>query len=469
MSAAVLWLGVAAFAGALAVGVYLTSAIGWPVLAFAVLGGAGGDLLRGAADPLGLPRPRRDRHRTVVRPLDGARQPLPADTRAVLGRAVGLAGPGPADHGAGGGQRHSGLSSGPAGRQAQPGGAAGPAAGGVALSGARRRGSGGGCAGVSRAEFPRPAWRRCSPCRCSSPARAGRRYLRIAATVRAGHPQHRGLLLLAVSLFTAGVLSSLALAAPIAAYRIDTSARRCCLVAAHARLRSVLPALLHRIGPGKRTARRARRCGSVRLADQIIRPGAVRHAVRGEPLHRAAFLRLSPRRSAGRRAAEDRNQRPALRRRGRRAPGAAAGALRPDQPGRRHEEVYRASGPAARWKGACRLPCGPRRRPAARSDLRADPAQYPSGEAVIERAAGARRVSLQHREADAHRHGGASVGASSSRARSSTALSGDAGRSRAGSRGATRNFATAHSRLRKRCAASLRIRRRRCWCCRMAG
>jgi len=39
MAAWVLWLGIAAFAGALAVGVYLTVRVGWPILAFAVLGG----------------------------------------------------------------------------------------------------------------------------------------------------------------------------------------------------------------------------------------------------------------------------------------------------------------------------------------------------------------------------------------------------------------------------------------------
>ena len=39
MSDWVLWLGVAAFAGALAVGIYLTWRGGWPILAFAVLGG----------------------------------------------------------------------------------------------------------------------------------------------------------------------------------------------------------------------------------------------------------------------------------------------------------------------------------------------------------------------------------------------------------------------------------------------
>ena len=37
---AVFWIGVVAFAGGLAVGIYLTARVGWPVLAFAVLGGA---------------------------------------------------------------------------------------------------------------------------------------------------------------------------------------------------------------------------------------------------------------------------------------------------------------------------------------------------------------------------------------------------------------------------------------------
>jgi len=39
MSVWVLWLGIVAFAGALAVGLYLTQRVGWPILAFAVLGG----------------------------------------------------------------------------------------------------------------------------------------------------------------------------------------------------------------------------------------------------------------------------------------------------------------------------------------------------------------------------------------------------------------------------------------------
>jgi len=39
MSDGVLWLGVAAFAGALAVGIYLTVRVGWPIFTFALLGG----------------------------------------------------------------------------------------------------------------------------------------------------------------------------------------------------------------------------------------------------------------------------------------------------------------------------------------------------------------------------------------------------------------------------------------------
>jgi 1,4-dihydroxy-2-naphthoate octaprenyltransferase len=39
MSDAILWLGIAGFAGALAVGIYLTAQAGWPILAFAGLGG----------------------------------------------------------------------------------------------------------------------------------------------------------------------------------------------------------------------------------------------------------------------------------------------------------------------------------------------------------------------------------------------------------------------------------------------
>ena len=78
MSDGVLWLGIAAFAGALAVGVYLTRARRLADPRLRAAGRRGGDLLRGAADPLGLPRPGRARDRAVVRAVDGAGQPLPA-------------------------------------------------------------------------------------------------------------------------------------------------------------------------------------------------------------------------------------------------------------------------------------------------------------------------------------------------------------------------------------------------------
>ena len=88
MSDAVLWLGVAAFAGALAVGVYLTVRDGWPILAFALLGGAAAIFY--VAPPI------RWAYRglgelviaLVVRTVDGAGQPLPAHARAVVGGAV---------------------------------------------------------------------------------------------------------------------------------------------------------------------------------------------------------------------------------------------------------------------------------------------------------------------------------------------------------------------------------------------
>ena len=49
----------------------------------------GGDLLRGAAGALGLPRPRRDRHRTVIRAVDGAGKPLSADAQRCRGPPCG--------------------------------------------------------------------------------------------------------------------------------------------------------------------------------------------------------------------------------------------------------------------------------------------------------------------------------------------------------------------------------------------
>ena len=92
MSDAVFWFGVAAFAGALAVGIYLTLRVGWPILAFALLGGAAAIFYE--APPI------RWSYRglgelviaLVVRAVDGARQPLPAHARAVVGGARRVAG-----------------------------------------------------------------------------------------------------------------------------------------------------------------------------------------------------------------------------------------------------------------------------------------------------------------------------------------------------------------------------------------
>jgi 1,4-dihydroxy-2-naphthoate octaprenyltransferase len=91
MSDAVLWLGVAAFAGALAVGIHLTLVGGWPILAFALLGGMAAIFYVAPPIRWAVPRPRRARHRAVVRAVDGAREPLPAHARAVVAGARRLA------------------------------------------------------------------------------------------------------------------------------------------------------------------------------------------------------------------------------------------------------------------------------------------------------------------------------------------------------------------------------------------
>ena len=92
MTDAVLWLGIAAFAGALAVGIHLTIAARLADPRLRAPRRRGRDLLRGPADPLGLPRPRRAGHRPVVRALDGPGQPLPAHPAAVVAGAGRVAG-----------------------------------------------------------------------------------------------------------------------------------------------------------------------------------------------------------------------------------------------------------------------------------------------------------------------------------------------------------------------------------------
>ena len=198
MSDAVFWLGIAAFAGALAVGIYLTLSrrLADPCLRAARRRGR--DLLRGAADPLGLSRPGRARSsRSSYGPwmVLGS---LYLHTGALSwGALLGVAGAGFLDHGARGRQRDPRFPPGPAGRQAQPRRAARPPPrrrGSTSRS--RRRGSRSCALGVAAGVFParlpcRARWR----CRCSCRARGARaRRLRAPRALRPGDPQHRRLL-----------------------------------------------------------------------------------------------------------------------------------------------------------------------------------------------------------------------------------------------------------------------------------
>ena len=207
--AAVLWVGVAAFAGALAVGHLPDARGGWPILAFALAGGAAAIFYE--APPIrwsyrGLGE---TRDRAVVRAVDGARQPLPAYRRPSWGAFWASLVPGLPHHGARRRERDSGLSSGPARRKAQPGRATRPqraASGSTSLSpaagwwscGARRRRAG--C-------FRWPASRRSSRrrCWCERAACAVRTY----ESPRQFLPAIRAMVtcyLVAVALFVVGIL-----------------------------------------------------------------------------------------------------------------------------------------------------------------------------------------------------------------------------------------------------------------------
>ncbi len=135
----------------------------------------GRHLLRGASHPMGVPRPGRAGHRTVVWTVDGARQRLSVHRQGFVGRAVGVAGAGVPHHGARGGQRDTRLPPRPPRRKAQPGGTARATARRLALLGAGERGAGG-CAGRRRREriSSRVPHRALRHCRFSCPARAAR-------------------------------------------------------------------------------------------------------------------------------------------------------------------------------------------------------------------------------------------------------------------------------------------------------
>ena len=99
------------------------------------VGGHGGHLLRGASDPLGVPRPWRVSDCVVVWTVDGARQRLPLHRCRFVGRVLRIAGAGISHHGAGGRQRDSRFPSGSPGRQTQPGRPSGQEARRLALCG----------------------------------------------------------------------------------------------------------------------------------------------------------------------------------------------------------------------------------------------------------------------------------------------------------------------------------------------
>ena len=121
ISDAVFWCGVVAFAArARRRASTSTLHVGWPILVFALLGGMAAIFYE--APPIrwsyrGLGE---TGDRALVRAVDGARQPLPAHARAVVGRVRGVARAGTAHHVARGRERDPRLPPGPARRQAQP-------------------------------------------------------------------------------------------------------------------------------------------------------------------------------------------------------------------------------------------------------------------------------------------------------------------------------------------------------------
>ena len=120
VSEAVFWLGIAAFAAALAVGVYLTVRGGWPILAFALLGGAAAIFYE--APPIRWSY--RGLGEIVIALSYGPWMVLGSlylHTRAVSWAAFGVAGACRPHHGAGRRERNSRLPSGPPGGQAQSG------------------------------------------------------------------------------------------------------------------------------------------------------------------------------------------------------------------------------------------------------------------------------------------------------------------------------------------------------------
>ncbi len=408
MSDWVLWLGIAAFAGALAVGIYLTYRGGWPILAFALLGGLAAIFyvappIRWAYRGLG---------ETVIALSYGPWMVLGSlylHTGAVswgalwaslvpglliMALAVVNAIP----------DYHQDRLVGKRNLVVRLGRRRGvwlylalAAAGLARRCGRRRRRR------VSRSR----AWRRCWRCRCSSRARGSR--VRTYESPRQFVPAIRamvGCYLVAVALFGAGILVRLR---PTMANRIDSL--RAPLFVSWQITRDCDLACLHCCtdsAPGKRLPDElsADEAMQARGRDRPQR-GAVRDAVRRRAAGGAAFL--PARGSAGRRrgAAQDRDQRPALRcaasPRGSR--GCRSARSRSASTATRQEvyERQRPGGSLAKAHAACRAARG--RGPAAGDHVRPDPPQPPRSRGGDPPRPRAGRIPLQFRPADAHRHG----------------------------------------------------------------
>ena len=414
MSSAVMWLGIAAFAGALAVGIYLAVRGGWPILAFAWLGGMAAIFyvappIRWAYRGLG---------ELVIALSYGPWMVLGSvyllHRRAVRRRIARVVGAGVSHHVARGGERDPRLPSGPlvgkrnlvvrlgrrravalyvrlatAGLAVVPVGVVAgvfpPACLAALLAAAAAR--------LQRAPGqPLPTNRRASSCPPSAASCA-------AISSR-------------WSLFIGGH-SACRLAVRMNRRVDDLRGAAVRFLAAHPRLRSLLSSLLHRVGAGEATARTsstpARRCAWRTKSSAIDVPYVM--LCGGEPLVVPHFLAVAE--ALGNAGVELK-----IETNGQRFDAAVAARLAatadpldPDQPRWRYPGNLRAPAPRrfAR-QGACRLPRRAGRRTAARSDLRADAAQHPRGSRRDRAGACPRSLPFQYREADAHRHRRAPVG-----------------------------------------------------------
>ena len=420
VSDGVFWLGVVAFAGALAVGVYLTVRGGWPILAFALARRRGGDLLRGAADPLVVSRPGRGRDRAVVRPVDGAGQPLPAHAAAVLGRVLGVAAARAARSWRWPWSTRFPISTRTAwsaSATSSCGWAASARFGSISRS--RRQVCWSRRSAWRPAPFPWRASPRCSRCRCSSPAAAAQS----ARSMRRDNSCRRCAAWSAATSWRSACSSAACCCrlARLRMNRIDSCkapllvswqiTRDCDLCCLHCCTESA---------PGKRLPDELDAEESMRLADDIIR-NEVPYVMLcgGEPLVVPHFLPLAEALGDRGRPAQDRNQRPAVR------CGRSPSASR-DSPIRSvqisldadSEEVYqrqRPGGSLAKAHAACR---------AARDaglplEVTFAPTRLNIDEAAARHRASprARRVPFQYRQADAHRHRRAPVGQARARRR----------------------------------------------------